>query len=176
MKIRTSLLPVAALAVLAVPATAQTLQSEMATDVRGVGEKFVSLAEAMPESAYGWRPADGVRSVSEVYMHIASANMGLPANFMGVTPPAGYTQDWFGGAEQITDKAEVVRHLRTSFDHLASTLEGLTDDQLEQAVNVFGRQTNWLGAAMLIQTHTHEHLGQSIAYARMNGVTPPWSN
>ena len=176
MSFRSTLLSAAALALLALPAGAQTLQSEMATDVRAVGDKFVSLAEAMPESAYDWRPQEGVRSVSEVFMHVAAANMGLPANFMGVTPPDGYAQDWFGGAEQITDKDEVVRHLRTSFDHLASTLEGLSDEQLQQSVSVFGRDTNWLGAAMLTQTHTHEHLGQSIAYARMNGVTPPWSS
>ena len=162
---------------LALPATAaaQSLQSEMAVDVRAVGEKYVALAEAMPQSAYAWRPEEGVRSVSEVFMHVAAANMGLPANFMGVTPPAGYAQDWFAGAEQISDKAEVVRHLRAAFDHLATTLEGLSDDDLQQAVTVFGRQTNWTGAAMLIQTHTHEHLGQAIAYARVNGVTPPWS-
>jgi uncharacterized damage-inducible protein DinB len=174
-QLRTTLLAIAALAFLAVPAASQTLQSEMALDVRAVGEKYVALAEAMPESAYDWRPQEGVRSVSEVFMHVAAANMGLPANFMGVTPPAGYSMEWFGGAERITDKAEVVRHLRTAFEHLAEALEGLSDEQLQQAVTVFGRETNWIGAAMLTQTHTHEHLGQTIAYARVNGVTPPWS-
>lgn len=161
---------------LAAPLSAQTLQSEMARDVRAVGDKFVSLAEAIPASDYDWRPEEGVRSVSEVFMHVAAANMGLPVNFMGVNPPAGYPQDWFRNAEGITDKAEVVRHLRASFDHLATTLGGLSDAQLDQAVNVFGRDANGLAAALLLQTHTHEHLGQAIAYARTNGVTPPWSN
>lgn len=173
--LRTTLLATAALAVFAGPAASQSLQSEMALDVRAVGEKYVALAEAMPESAYDWRPQEGVRSVSEVFMHVAAANMGLPANFMGVAPPAGYSMEWFGGAEGISDKAEVVRHLRTAFEHLAGALEGLSDEQLQQAVTVFGRETNWIGAAMLTQTHTHEHLGQAIAYARVNGVTPPWS-
>ncbi|UCC26764.1 MAG: DinB family protein [Gemmatimonadales bacterium] len=169
------LVPALALS-MALPAQAQTLPSEMALDMRAVGEKYVSLAEAMPASAFGWRPAEGVRSVSEVFMHVAAANMGLPASFMGVAPPEGYAQDWFGSAEQITDKAEVVRHLRAAFAHLSSTLEGLTDEQLETPVNVFGRDTNWTGAALLLVTHSHEHLGQAIAYARSNGVTPPWSN
>jgi uncharacterized damage-inducible protein DinB len=136
---------------------AQTLQSEMALDMRAVGEKYVSLAEAMPASAYAWRPAEGVRSVSEVFMHISAANMGLPASFMGVAPPEGYAQ-------------------RAAFEHLASTLEGLTDEQLHAPVNVFGRDTNGIGAVLLLVTHSHEHLGQAIAYARSNGVTPPWSN
>jgi uncharacterized damage-inducible protein DinB len=169
-------LPGAALILLlAAPATAQTFQSEVALDVRSVGEKYVSLAEAMPESTYAWRPAEGVRSVSEVFMHVAGANMGIPAMLMSVQPPEGYGGDWARGAESISGKAAVVQSLRDAFEHLASTLEGLSDDQLQQPVNVFGRDTNWMGAAMLLQTHTHEHLGQAIAYARSNGVTPPWS-
>lgn len=169
-------LPALALsALVAVPASAQSFQSEVAFDLRAVGEKYVSLAQAMPADAYDWRPGDGVRSVSEVFMHIAAANLGLPANFMQVAPPDGYAQDWFGGAEQISDKAEIVGHLEAAFEHVASVIEGLSDEQLTQAVNVFGRQTNWLGAVMLIQTHSHEHLGQAIAYARTNGVVPPWS-
>ncbi len=170
-------LPAAALALaIGLPASAQSLQSEAALDLRAVGQKFVGLAQAMPADAYAWRPADGVRSVSEVYMHIAAANLGLPMQLMQVTPPAGYPQAWFGTAEQIANKSEVVSHLETAFEHLASTIEGLTDEQLMQPVNVFGRDTNWLGAVLLLQTHSHEHLGQSIAYARSNGVTPPWSN
>jgi len=173
--LRRSLLGLAATAALALPASAQTLQSEMARDVREVGSKFVSLAEAVPESVYAWRPGEGVRSVSEVFMHIAAANLGLPSGLLGAAPPAGYAQDWFQGAEGITDKAEVIRHLRVSFEHLASVLEGLSDQELQEPVNVFGRDTNRVGAALLLETHTHEHLGQSIAYARTNGVVPPWS-
>ncbi|MBT8336739.1 MAG: DinB family protein [Gemmatimonadetes bacterium] len=169
-------LPALTLSVLfAAPAAAQSFQEEVAIDLRAVGEKYVSLAQAMPVDAYDWRPGEGVRSVSEVFMHIAAANMGLPANFMQVMPPAGYAQDWFGSAEQIADKAEIVGHLETAFEHVAAAIEGLTDEQLTTSVNVFGRETTWLGAVLLIQTHSHEHLGQAIAYARTNGVVPPWS-
>lgn len=163
-------------AAVAAPAAAQSFQSEVALDVRAVGEKYVSLARAMPADAYDWRPGEGVRSVSEVFMHISAANMGLPFNFMQVPPPAGYAQDWFGTAEQITDKDAIVGHLETAFEHMASTIEGLSDEQLMQPVNVFARDTNWMGAVLLLQTHAHEHLGQAIAYARTNDVVPPWSN
>lgn len=173
-----STLPVVALvaALTAAPAAGQTFQSEVAFDLRAVGDKYVALAEAMPVATYDWRPGEGVRSVSEVFMHIAAANLGLPMNFMQVTPPPGYAQDWFGTAEEISDKESVVAHLGVAFEHLAATIEGLTDAQLAQPVNVFGRDTNWMGAVLLLQTHSHEHLGQAIAYARTNGVTPPWSN
>jgi uncharacterized damage-inducible protein DinB len=170
-------LPVVALALaVAAPASPQSFQSEVALDVRAVGQKFVALAQAMPDDTYAWRPEDGVRSVGEVYMHIAAANLGLPMQFMQVTPPAGYPQEWFGTAEQINNKGAVVAHLGIAFEHMADAIEGLTDAQLLQPVNVFGRDTNWIGAVLLLQTHSHEHLGQSIAYARSNGVTPPWSN
>ena len=168
-------LALAALAVPALPLSGQTLQEEMARDVRAVGQRYVALAQAMPDDTYSWRPGEGVRSVSEVYMHVAAANLGIPASAMGVPLPEGYTQEMLGGAEGITDKAEVVRHLEASFAHLASLLEGLTDQDLQKPVNLFGRDTSWLGAALLLQTHVHEHLGQSIAYARTNGIVPPWS-
>lgn len=171
------LIPALALAAaIAAPASAQTFQSEVARDVRAVGEKFVALAQAMPADSYDWSPADGVRSVSEVFMHIAGANIGLPANLIGASMPAGYSPEWLGGAEGITDKAEVVSHVETAFAHMADAIEGLSDAQLNEPVNVFGRETNVMGAVLLLQTHSHEHLGQSIAYARTNGVVPPWSN
>jgi len=168
-------LSLGALAALALPLSAQTLQEEMARDVRASGGRLVALAEAVPQDTYSWRPGEGVRSVSEVFMHVAAANMGLPASFMGVEPPEGYAQEWFGGAEGISEKEAVVQHLRTSVEHLAAALEGLSDADLQKPVNVFGRDTNWLAAALLLQTHIHEHLGQSIAYARTNGIVPPWS-
>lgn len=154
---------------------AQTLQSEVALDVRTVGEKMVALAEAIPAEDYDWRPAPGVRSVSEVFMHMAAANVGLPVSLLGAPLPAGYTADWASSAEEITDKAEVIRHLEAAFEHLATTVESLTDARLAESVTVFGRATNRMGALLLLQSHGHEHLGQAIAYARMNGVVPPWS-
>jgi uncharacterized damage-inducible protein DinB len=141
-----------------------------------VGEKYVALAKAMPADSYDWRPADGVRSVGEVFTHIAAANLGLPMRFMQVAPPSGMAMETIMNAEaEVTDKDEIVAMLETAFEHLAGTLEGLSDEQLGTAVNVFGRDTNWSGAALLLVTHSHEHLGQAIAYARSNGVTPPWS-
>ena len=156
-------------------AAASTLQSEMLADLDQVRGKYVTLAEAMPESAYGWRPGEGVRSVSEVYMHVASANVGIVAGVLGVSPPEG-VESWYGqDAESITDKATVVEALGASFDYVAEVIEGTSDARLSEAVNLFGGDSTVRGALTLVQTHAHEHLGQSIAYARTNGVTPPWS-
>ena len=154
---------------------ASTIQSELLADLGQLREKYVGLAEAMPESAYGWSPGEGVRSVSEVFMHVAAANVGLTMGVLGTDPPAGDDSSWYGReAESITDKEAVVAAVGASFDYLAAAIEGASDDKVMEATDMFG-----LGSvrAALVFTlaHCHEHLGQSIAYARSNGVTPPWS-
>lgn len=151
-----------------------TVQSELLADLGDVRGKYVGLAEAMPESAYGWRPGDGVRSVSEVYMHVAAANIGLVARVMGTDPPMG-VEGWYGdNPESVTDKATVVAALGASFDYMAEAIEGTSGDAWAQDIELFGA-TSVRGAMTFTLAHCHEHLGQSIAYARVNGVTPPWS-
>ena len=166
------LLPVLLLA-LALPLSAQTYQSEVVNDLTGVKDKWVSLFDAMPDASMSWRPEDGVRSVSELYMHIALANIGLPTNLMGA-PAAPNAPS--GISEQTTDRATIRAALVAGFDHLIAQVRAASDASLMTPTNVFGRATNHMGAIMLMQTHSHEHLGQAIAYARTNGVTPPWSN
>lgn len=151
-----------------------TVQSELLGDLGDLREKYVGLAEAMPESAYGWRPGDGVRSVSEVYMHVAAANIGLVGAVMGTDPPMG-VEAWYGdNPESVTDKATVVAALGASFDYMAEAIEGTSGDGWGQGIELFG-PTSVRGAMTFTLAHCHEHLGQSIAYARVNGVAPPWS-
>ncbi|MCY4400579.1 MAG: DinB family protein [Gemmatimonadetes bacterium] len=158
-------------------ASTSTLQSEMLADLAQVRDKYVQLAEAMPESDYVWRPAEGVRSVSEVYMHVVAANFGIVMGTLQTAPPESADPAWydFANAESISDKATIVEALGASFDYVAEVIEGTSDDRLREAVNLFGGDSTVRGTLMLVATHCHEHLGQSIAYARTNGVTPPWS-
>lgn len=157
-------------------AAAPTAQSELLADLADVRGKYVGLAEAMPESAYGWRPGEGVRSVSEVYMHVVAANFGLVSGVLGASPPEGTDPAWHGqDAESITDKATVVQALGASFDYMAEAIEGASDEQMMEALDLFGRSLSVRGALTFTLSHCHEHLGQSIAYARTNGVVPPWS-
>ena len=158
-------------------ASTSTLQSEMLADLAQVRDKYVQLAEAVPESDYGWRPAEGVRSVSEVYMHIVAANFGIVMGALQSAPPESADPAWydFANAESISDKATIVEALGASFDYVAEVIEGTSDDRLQEAVDLFGGDSSVRGALLLVATHCHEHLGQSIAYARTNGVTPPWS-
>ena len=144
-------------------------RTEFIANLDDVQEKILSLANETPAEKFSWRPSKGVRSISEVYMHIAGSNYFL-STFIGVNAPRTN-----GDMEtKVTKKAEVIAELRRSFDHLRAAANTATD--LDAPVKMFGRNTTKQGVLMTMLTHLHEHLGQSIAYARMNGVVPPWSH
>lgn len=158
------------------PLSTSTLQTEMLADLGELRDKYLRLADAMPDSLYGWRPAEGVRSVSEVYMHVVTANIGIVMSVLQVPPPMA-DPAWydFQNAGSITDKMTVGEALAASFDYVAEVVQNSPDGRMQEAVDLFERETSVRGALLLVVTHCHEHLGQSIAYARVNGVAPPWS-
>jgi hypothetical protein len=80
-----------------------------------------------------------------------------------------------GQLEQITDKAEVIEMTRKSFAHLRQMVESTPDEKMADTIDLFGRETTLAGMMHVATAHCHEHLGQLIAYARANGITPPWS-
>jgi uncharacterized damage-inducible protein DinB len=152
---------------------AQTgFRAEFVRQLDDVQKKVLSLAEAVPADKYSWRPAPGVRSVGEVYMHLASANFYLPTLF-GVKPPADV--DLPNLEKQGGDKAKVTAALEQSFAHLRRVVDGTPDSDLDKPVKIFGHDGTVRETLFVIANHMHEHLGQSIAYARSNGVVPPWS-
>ena len=141
-------------------------------DEQQLADKFIALAEAVPADKYTWRPADGVRSVAEVYLHVAQSNYGI-LKYAGATIPAGKEAKTF--EKSTTDKAKIVAELKASFDWVHQTITNLSNADLAQPVKELGPEANKGDVLYLAATHAHEHLGQSIAYARMNGVTPPWT-
>ena len=155
------------------PTTATGLRRELIGQLADAERKFIALAEATPADKYSWRPAAGVRSVSEVFMHMVGANYMLPG-MAGVKrkPDVAMAADM---EKTVTDKAQVVALLKKSFVHVKQSVMDVPDDQMDGSVNLFGSPTTNRGVLVLMATHAHEHLGQSIAYARMNGIVPPWS-
>lgn len=149
-----------------------TLPSDVINALNYYEGKIISLAEATPEESLPWRPAEGVRSIGEVFVHISLANYFF-FTFFGHQMPEGYSMEL---EKTKTDKEEIVAEFKPSFEYAKAKLSELKDDALTKTYNFFGNQLSGSALLLIYLNHAHEHLGQSIAYARMNGITPPWSS
>jgi uncharacterized damage-inducible protein DinB len=146
-------------------------RAEYLAQLADVEKKIVDLAGAVPQEKYGWRPGEGVRSISEVYAHIVGANYFF-MTFVGVKMPAGMDPAM---EKTMTDKGKIAEMLKQSFNHVRQTVTDMLDASLEKETDMFGRKTTYRDALLTEMNHLHEHMGQSIAYARTNGVVPPWT-
>jgi uncharacterized damage-inducible protein DinB len=133
---------------------------------------LVALAEAIPADKYTWRPAPGVRSVSEVLMHIALSNFYL-LSVTGPKMPADISSEDM--ERSVTAKPEVIQLLKRSLDAVRTAHTPLKTAALERKVKIEGKTVPVEGMYLRILAHANEHYGQLIAYARVNGVVPPWS-
>jgi uncharacterized damage-inducible protein DinB len=168
--------PVAEASAAAKPAATSKMggfRADIQAQIDEAEEKLTALAKAMPAEKYAWRPGEKVRSVGEVFMHVAGGNYFL-TGLMGAPKAEGVNPRDFD--KDANDKAKVMATMKASFDYVRKYLSGLSDADLEKKMTVFDHEGTARELALVVATHTHEHLGQSIAYARMNGVVPPWSN
>ena len=138
---------------------------------RHVSSQLIALAEATPADKFAWRPAPGVRSTSEVYMHIAIANFYL----LSVTGPKMPAELKEGMEKSVTSKAEVINWLKRSLEAVKQAHLAVTPQDLHRKVHIEDRDATVDGMYLRIIVHANEHMGQLVAYARMTGVVPPWS-
>jgi uncharacterized damage-inducible protein DinB len=143
------------------------LQAAWASDAGTLSDKFTGLARVM-SGKYDWKPGQGVRSVGDVFNLIVREN-GLLAGALSGIPATG------AKPAAITDPQKMQEALKDSYANLQKAITGLSDNDLQTHVKLFGEDMTKQDAVMLILADQHEHLGQSIAYARTNGVVPPWS-
>jgi uncharacterized damage-inducible protein DinB len=156
------------LALAAAPALrAQTIQAAYATDAGKLSDKFSGLASVMA-ARYDWKPGPGIRSVADVFNLIVAENGMLTRVLTGAAAPAAKPAP-------ITDPAKLQEAIKASYAELQKTISGLSDADLKTSIKLFGRDMTKQDALMLLLEDQHEHLGQSIAYARTNSVVPPWS-
>ncbi len=149
-----------------------TVQNSIQGMVGFVQGQVVQLAEAFDESQYDWRPAEGVRSVRESLLHIASANYFL-ASKMGYAPPEDV--DFMTMEAKITGKDNVIAALKKSNAFILDKITQEETTKLGEEVDFGFMKMNRLSGLLVVLDHNGEHKGQLIAYARSNGVTPPWS-
>jgi uncharacterized damage-inducible protein DinB len=147
-------------------------RSEVLAEVIIQEDKFTRLADAIPADKYTWRPAPDVRSIAEVFLHVAAANYNL-YKLVGAPPPS--TIDLKNLEKSTTDKAKVIATLKDSFTHARKAITDMPDANLEKTMDWFGGKNTQRGLLLFIVRHGAEHLGQSISYARSVGVVPPWT-
>lgn len=151
------------------PLHAQTTQAALSKEAGTLSDKFAGLARVMA-GKYDWKPTEGVRSVGDVFNLIVRENGLLMATLTGAAEGQGGAR----GA-QVTEPEKLQEALKASYANLQKAIEGLSDADLKAPVKLFGKEFTKEGAVRYLFADQHEHLGQSIAYARSNGVVPPWS-
>jgi uncharacterized damage-inducible protein DinB len=134
--------------------------------------KVVSLSDAIPADLYDWAPGEGVMSIAKVYAHIAAYNYKYLNENLGVAPPDGIDYDKM---EELTNKSDIVATLVASVEHARMAMRSLGNESLMAESTLYGREVAGWSVLVQLVSHLNEHVGQSVAYARMNGVVPPWS-
>ena len=147
-------------------------QQDLIKSIEDARGKLIQLAEATPPGKYSYRPGKGVRSTGEVFLHVVQANYLLPT-LMGVKVPEG--MDPMKIENSGADKAKTIEMLKSSFEHAENAIRNTPDADLEKTVKIFDHDGTVRDVEFIVLSHAHEHLGQSIAYARVNGIVPPWT-
>ena len=148
------------------------VKGEIARNLDSAGDKLIQLAEAIPADKFTWRPAQGVRSFAEVFLHAAGGNY-MISSFVGAKVPEGFDAKKF--ETSTTKKEEIVEHLKKSLAHVKAAINAIADADMDTQTKWFLGEASKREILFFTAAHNHEHLGQLIAYARMNGITPPWS-
>jgi DinB family protein len=148
------------------------MKAQSLLDLQDMQKKFTSLAEAFPADKMTWRPGPGVRSTAEIFMHTAGANYGIPS-MMGVKTPEGFDGKTF--EKSTTDKTKIVQALNKSFDAAIAAVQGMTNADFAKEDKKLGPDANDGDVVYILVVHGHDMLGQAIAYARVNGIVPPWT-
>jgi DinB superfamily len=153
------------------------IRKQFVSDLDTLQSKFLALAEAFPADKYSWRPAPGVRSVGEAFMHVASEFYVFTPMAYGATPSpvVGRGREAFQKFEAMSSKEQVLKHLKEGFAYTKQSLAAIDPAQISGTKKLWGGDRTIVETSFGMAGDLHEHLGQLIAYARMNGVKPPWS-
>jgi uncharacterized damage-inducible protein DinB len=148
------------------------MKGQALVDLQAVQKKFVDLANALPADKLTWRPSPDSRSFAEVFLHVAGERYGI-MGLMGATPPAGFDGKTF--EKSTTDRARIVEELNKSWEFTQKAINGMSNADFAKLLPKLGPQANAGDVIYILVADAHEHLGQSVAYARENGIVPPWT-
>jgi len=148
------------------------MKAQALLDLQGVNKKCVDLLQAIPTDKLTWRPSADSRSFAEVFLHVAGERYGI-LSMMGATPPAGFKAKEF--EKSTTDKDRIVEDLNQSWEFADKAINGMSNADFAKLLPKLGPQANEGDVIYILVADAHEHLGQLIAYARQNGIVPPWT-
>jgi uncharacterized damage-inducible protein DinB len=148
------------------------IKAQSLADLQMVQKKFVDLANAIPADKFTWRPSEDSRSFAEVFLHVAGERYQILA-LGGPTPPAGFDGKTF--EKSTTDKARIVDDLNQTWEFAQKTINGMSNADFAKLLPKLGPQANAGDVVYILVADAHEHLGQLVAYARENGIVPPWT-
>lgn len=160
------------------PATADNtspsydMKAQALLDLQAVQQKFVDLANAVPADKFNWRPSADSRSLAEVFLHVAGERYQILA-LMGASAPSGFDAKTF--EKSTADKAKIVDELNQTWDFAQKTITSMSNADFAKPLPKLGPDANAGDVVYFLVTDAHEHLGQSVAYARENGIVPPWT-
>jgi uncharacterized damage-inducible protein DinB len=154
--------------------------------------QILGLANAFPADTYDWYPDSRARTVSEVFVHIATGNyllldvVGAPvaADLYQHLPAAGpgpSSERFFAFLRtnddlvaSIREKSDVVALLQRSLQAVDEAFRQTSDLDLDRELDFAGQPSTVRRVYLRLLAHNHEHMGQMIAYLRCNNVAPPW--
>jgi hypothetical protein len=148
------------------------MKAQSLVDLEQVQKKFVQLADAVPTDKLTWRPTADSRSFAEVFLHVAGERYGI-LGMMGATAPADFNGKTF--EKSTTDRAKIVAELNRSWEFAKTAINGMTNADFAKLLPKLGPQANAGDVVYILVGDAHEHLGQAVAYARENGIVPPWT-
>jgi uncharacterized damage-inducible protein DinB len=148
------------------------MKAQALLDLQAVNKKCVDLAGALPSDKLTWRPSADTRSFAEVFLHVAGERYGI-LSMMGAKPPAGFKAREF--EKSTTEKDRIVHDLNQSWDFANKAISSMSNADFAKLLPKLGPQANEGDVVYILIADAHEHLGQLIAYARQNGIVPPWT-
>ena len=148
------------------------MKAQALLDLENVNKKFVALANVVPADKLTWRPSADSRSFAEVFLHVAGERYGI-LSMMGAQKPADFNGKTF--EKSTTDRAQIVAELNKSWTWAETTIKGMSNADFAKLLPKLGPQANEGDVVYILVGDAHEHLGQAVAYARENGIVPPWT-
>jgi uncharacterized damage-inducible protein DinB len=148
------------------------MKGQALLDLESVQKKFVDLANALPADKLTWRPTPDSRSFAEVFLHVAGERYGI-LGMMGATKPAGFNGKTF--EKSTTDRTQIIEELNKSWGFAQGAIQHMSNVDFAKLLPELGPQANAGDVVYLLVADAHEHLGQAVAYARENGIVPPWT-